>query len=81
MTLVRSNAKSGTSTLARASASRVAALVLFAVLALAAGAAWSQDVSIRTKRTGDTFEIEARAIDLQGNELGSSTSRLLVLAP
>ena len=62
MTLVRSNAQSGTSTLARASASRVAALVLFAVLALAAGAAWSQDVSIRTKRTGDTFEIEARAV-------------------
>lgn len=40
----------------------VGVLAAFAVLLLTADAACSQEVTIRTTRTGDTFEIEARAV-------------------
>ena len=60
MTIARSFTKS--STRERSCAASVFALGAFAVLLLAAGAAHSQEVTIRTTRAGDTFEIEARVV-------------------
>ena len=60
MTMAGSNTK--TITRARPRAPGAIAVAAFAALVLAAGAARSQEITVRTTRTGDTFEVEARVV-------------------